>query len=192
MAKKKPTAKEDDKNLFDRVMQEVQPLSKRPPPRHRFMSPTAETAPAKNQKTKKKPPSSPKPAVTKPTPAAIDNPGIDKRQAERLRRGQVQIDGRLDLHGMKQQEAHDRLREIIFRSYDRGQRCLLVITGKGNRRRREDASFMPDHDLGVLKRNVPRWLQEPGLRDKVLSVSEAQARHGGSGALYVLLRRRRT
>jgi len=188
---KKKLPPEDEHALFERAMSGVEPIPNRPSPQREFVASVTDPAsPPKKQSGK-----NPAQATIKSTaiPAlAMDNPGIDKRQADRFRRGRLEIDGRLDLHGMKQQEAHHRLHAFVLRNFDRGARCLLVITGKGTRRDSEGAGFMPDRDIGVLKRNVPRWLQEPGLREKVLSISEAQARHGGSGALYVLLRRKKT
>jgi DNA-nicking Smr family endonuclease len=188
---KKKLPPEDEHALFERAMLGVVPTINRPNPKQEFVAPVPGlTSAPKKHPVEKLPPAKVK-TVLMPAPAA-GNPGIDKRQADRLRRGRLEIDGRLDLHGMKQQEAHHRLHAFVLRNYDQGARCLLLITGKGTQRVSEDAGFMPDRDIGVLKRNVPRWLQEPGLRDKVLSVSEAQARHGGSGALYVLLRRKKS
>jgi DNA-nicking Smr family endonuclease len=116
--------------------------------------------------------------------------GLDKRTAERLRRGQMAIEARIDLHGMRQDEAHRALLGLIDRAEHSGLRCLLVITGKGIRRA-EDEDFRPEA-IGVLKQAVPRWLAEPALRPRILAVAPAQPRHGGSGALYVLLRRQRS
>ena len=109
-------------------------------------------------------------------PAAV-GAGLDRRNAQRLKRGQMAITARLDLHGLTQSEAHGALQRFIARSYDQGRRTLLIITGKGHE--------------GVLRRAVPRWLDEPGLRPMILAREEAQPHHGGAGALYVLLRRRR-
>ncbi len=106
--------------------------------------------------------------------------GLDRRSAERLRRGELAIAARLDLHGMTQDEAHRALVRFIEASHGSGRRTVLVITGKGARGGED-----------VLKRAVPRWLGEPGCRARVLAVAPAQPRHGGEGALYVLLRRKR-
>ena len=107
------------------------------------------------------------------------SPGVDKRTDERMRRGSMVIDGRLDLHGMTQDAAHGALTAFISRAYDGGRRCLLVITGKG----REGS--------GVLRGQVPRWLNDTPVREKVLGFSYAKPEHGGEGALYVLVKRRR-
>tara|TARA_R110002012_G_scaffold33432_1_gene97931 strand:+ start:37 stop:636 length:600 start_codon:yes stop_codon:yes gene_type:complete len=112
-------------------------------------------------------------------------PGIDRRTALKIKRGKQQIDGRIDLHGMRQDEAHRALDGFIASAYGRGQRCVLVITGKGNR------SADGNTETGVLRRMTPRWLTDGANKDKVLTYSPAQPQHGGSGALYVMLRRQK-
>ncbi len=107
--------------------------------------------------------------------------GIDRANAERLKRGLHEIEARLDLHGMTQIEAHRELAEFVEASRRAGRRCLLVITGRG----------LGPTGTGVLKRAVPRWLAEAGLRRHILAIAAAQPRHGGAGALYLLLRRQR-
>jgi DNA-nicking Smr family endonuclease len=172
--------------LWRAVLRDVRPLRGRKPAPP---LPPPAAAPAT--------PSAPPRAVPTPGPegfaaeGATPLPhGLDKRTAERLRRGQMVIEARIDLHGMRQDEAHRALLSLIDRA-DRGRlRCLLVITGKGIRRA-EDHDFRPEA-IGVLKHAVPRWLAEPALRPRILAVAPAQPRHGGSGALYVLLRRQRS
>jgi DNA-nicking Smr family endonuclease len=116
-----------------------------------------------------------------PPLAPGDSPGVDRSTAEKFRRGQLALEGRLDLHGMTQEEAHRALAGFIRRGHEDGLRTVLVITGKGGF---GDAR-------GVLRDAVPRWLNESHLRRLVLSCAWAQPKHGGAGALYVLLRRRR-
>jgi DNA-nicking Smr family endonuclease len=111
------------------------------------------------------------PAPLAPTP-------LDRRTLRRLERGQFSISARLDLHGLDQRAAHDALLAFLARAQDRGHRCVLVITGRGER------------SGGVLRRSVPRWLREPPLAARVLGWAEAGRAHGGAGALYLLLRRR--
>jgi DNA-nicking Smr family endonuclease len=103
--------------------------------------------------------------------------GIDRARAERLKRGKLAIEARLDLHGMTQDEAHHAISGFIGGSRASGLRCVLVITGRGA------------VGGGVLRQAVPRWLDEPGLRRHVLAITPAQPRDGGAGALYILLRR---
>lgn len=116
--------------------------------------------------------------------------GLDRRSQERLRRGRLPIEGRLDLHGHTQADAHRALGVFIRQAYRRGLRCVLIITGKGGERVDEDDSIMPNRSKGVLRRQVPLWL-EGELGRMVLAVETARRQHGGDGAYYVLLRRRR-
>jgi DNA-nicking Smr family endonuclease len=89
------------------------------------------------------------------------------------------IEGTIDLHGMTQAEAYRSLHHFLAVSQERGRRCILVITGKGS------------HSEGVLRAAVPHWLNLPVTRSLVLAFAYATSAHGGVGALYVLLRRRR-
>jgi DNA-nicking Smr family endonuclease len=107
--------------------------------------------------------------------------GIDRATAERLKRGLRAIEASLDLHGMSQAQAYRALAQFVRTSSAAGRRCVLVITGRGL------ATDRP----GILKSAVPRWLGEAALREQILAFAEARPRHGGAGALYVLLRRRR-
>ncbi len=111
----------------------------------------------------------------KPAP----NPGIDRSTAEKLRKGKLPIDRRLDLHGMTEAAAHAALNRCVRESHRTGLRVILVITGKGR------------EGEGVLRKNLPRWLGLGENAEKVLRTTSAQPLHGGSGAFYVLLRRRR-
>ncbi|MGH7028891.1 MAG: Smr/MutS family protein [Stellaceae bacterium] len=121
-------------------------------------------------------------AADRPDPAPFESvAGIDRANAERLKRGLHRIEARLDLHGLTQSEAHRELADFVEVSHRAGRRCLLVITGRG---------LGPDGP-GVLKSAVPRWLAEAGLRRRLLAIAAAQPRHGGAGALYLLLRRQR-
>jgi len=112
-----------------------------------------------------------------PTAAAEVFTGIDRRTAERLRRGRYPVEARLDLHGMTQDEAHRTLGGFIAGAREQGRRCVLIITGHGRT------------SGGILKAATPRWLAEPASRAHVLTIAPARPQHGGAGALYVLLRR---
>ncbi|HMB76429.1 MAG TPA: Smr/MutS family protein [Kiloniellaceae bacterium] len=105
--------------------------------------------------------------------------GLDKRQGARLRKGLLPIEGRLDLHGLHLDPAQRALERFLAEAQTQGKRCVLVITGKGRDRG------------GALRREVPLWLNRPGLRAMVVSFTYAQPKDGGEGALYVLLKRRR-
>ena len=128
----------------------------------------------------------------KPAPkkAAGGPSGINGATQDRLRRGLIEPDARIDLHGMTQEAAHRTLFAWLAAAHARGARLVLVITGKGNPKSDENAPWMMAPH-GVLKQMVPRWLKEPGLAGLVASSSAAHARHGGGGALYVYLRKNR-
>lgn len=131
------------------------------------------------------------PAPAKPRRAA--GFGLDGATAERLKRGKVEPEATLDLHGMTQAAAHAALAAFVRSAHERGRRCVLVVTGKGSPVERETVPFSLTErpKAGVLKANVPRWLEEAEMRSAVAGVQSAHQRHGGAGALYVYLRRRR-
>jgi DNA-nicking Smr family endonuclease len=178
---KDPKLKDHDSALWQAAMRDVRPLRSRKPAEPPAPAPPA--APMKKPKPAGRIPAA-SPARPMP-PAAVPDishgraAGIDRRSAERLRRGRLPIEGRLDLHGMTQAAAVERLAEFIARAEGAGKRCVLVITGKGL------ASG------GVLRDQVPRWLNLPPNRARVLAFDYARQQDGGSGALYVLLKRRR-
>ena len=122
-----------------------------------------------------------------PAPALAD---FDRKNARRLRSGQIDVTSRIDLHGMRQDEAHAVLRRFLLKCQTRGERWVLVITGKGGPRRPGEGDDPGRSEPGVLRRNVPRWLNEPGLRAIVVSFTQAALHHGGGGAIYVQLRKR--
>ena len=121
------------------------------------------------------------PGLTKSAPSPLS---MDAKTHARLTRGKLAPEARLDLHGMTLAEAHPALTGFIFRAHAEGERLVLVITGKGGRR---DG---PAQNRGILRHQVPHWLRQGGLAPLILQVTEAHLRHGGSGALYVYLRRR--
>jgi DNA-nicking Smr family endonuclease len=111
---------------------------------------------------------------------------IERRLRQRLSRGQISVDLKIDLHGMRQDEAHAALRSFIFRARQNEAKLVLVVTGKGGGKARADGPHGVEG--GVLRRSVPHWLSAPDLRHLVLGFEEAALAHGGSGALYVRLR----
>ena len=176
----------DEARIWRAITLDVKPLAGRSLP-----PPPAEADPIPQAMERTEPhgrlphrPSSPPPPISAPRqlPQLSHGhlPAVDKRSAERLKRGEMIIDSRLDLHGMTQDAAHSALSTFVRRGYDHGRRCLLVITGKGLR----DGS-------GILRHQVPRWLNHPPLRDLILGYSHARPQHGGDGALYLLIRRKR-
>jgi DNA-nicking Smr family endonuclease len=119
-------------------------------------------------------------------PSAPPLAPIERRLKRELARGRAPIDAALDLHGLTQAEAHQALRGFLRHSQTRGARLVIIVTGKGGAI--DELSGWPN-ERGVLKRLTPQWLREPDLRSVVLGFEEAGRAHGGSGALYVRLRR---
>lgn len=165
-----------ERSLWQRAMVGTRPLAGRETAQLAEEVPPASPAPAPREVSA---------ALRRSTPrraAALDPDrpvGLDKRNWLRLKRGQLAIEQILDLHGQTQEQAHGRLDRFLAQSHASGRRCVLIVTGKG------EASG------GVLRHMVPRWLNEGGNRERVLAYCAAQRQHGGAGALYVLLRRRR-
>jgi DNA-nicking Smr family endonuclease len=110
---------------------------------------------------------------------------LSRRHKKRIARGNHAIDGRLDLHGMTQAEAHDALFGFLRAKQVRGAKVVLVITGKGARGNDDGGG------RGVLKRMVPMWLGMPDFRGLIVGFESAASGHGGEGALYVSLRKGR-
>lgn len=110
--------------------------------------------------------------------------GIDRSTANKFQKGKMTIEGRIDLHGMTQDVAHNALNAFIEDSWRAGKRCVLVITGKGSRADEYGRT-------GLLRQRTPQWLSAPRLRNRILAIHQAQIQHGGAGAFYVLLKRRR-
>ncbi len=106
-----------------------------------------------------------------------DYAGIDKNTAQRFKKGENIIDAKLDLHGMTSEKAHKALISFINKQVKAEKRRLLVITGKGN---------------GILRSALPGWLSTPNVSGHILAFDTAQAKHGGGGAYYILLKRKRT
>lgn len=135
---------------------------------------------------------------TSPVPSRIPPAltGLDRRSEQRMTRGNVAIDDRIDLHGARIADARRGLHQFLDRERRAGSRTVLVITGKG-------ASPFSGHTLhgrehyhapereGRLRRLVPEWLHEPEFRELVAGFQPAHPKHGGGGAFYVRLRRMR-
>ncbi len=169
MARKRPPD-DEEAELFERALADARPLKReKPAPRAREEKPRPPAPIASRD--------APKPQA--PVAKAAPGHDLDRRLAERLKRGQLSIDARLDLHGHTLNEAFAALESFVHTSASAGRRCLLVVTGKGR------------EGEGALKRELPHWLARPELRPVVLTHASAQSRHGGTGAVYVLLRRRR-
>tara|TARA_Y100000389_G_scaffold192547_1_gene220133 strand:+ start:680 stop:1279 length:600 start_codon:yes stop_codon:yes gene_type:complete len=116
------------------------------------------------------------------------SPNMDKKNFKKLLKGKMEIEGTIDLHGLSADQAKIKLIAFIGQSYRLGKRLIIVITGKG-KHKGYDEFHRPIN--GVLRQSLPDWLSGPLVSDKILQVTQAQPKHGGTGAFYVYLRRKR-
>jgi DNA-nicking Smr family endonuclease len=193
--RRRPVLTEDDVRVWRHVAASVHPRPGRtlpgeadPPPAGPTMQPEPSApavvaaiqappvpaaAPASNSQSKKLPPLA----------------GIETKLRQRVARGQLQIEARLDLHGHYQDAAHRRLFAFLREAQRRDYRLVLVITGKGFAGGGSDPETGFERERGVLRRATPLWLSAPEARKLVIGFEEAALHHGGSGALYVRIRR---
>src|SRR5690606_15072087 len=118
-------------------------------------------------------------AAPDPEPVGRPEAGLDRRTAERLRKGAREPDARIDLHGMTADRAHRALLRFLGEASARGHRVVLVITGKG---RRDEHGQMTGR--GILRDSLPGWLRASPLGHSVVGIYQAHRRHGGEGAFY--------
>lgn len=131
-------------------------------------------------------PAVPSGPIVMPTPEAGEakrsqrklGPPEDLSGQRRIRRGQTDVEARLDLHGHTQDTAHRELIAFILQQYALGARCILVITGKGRL------------GTGVLRSRLSDWIGDPDLRSMIAGHARAHQRHGGEGATYIFLKAR--
>jgi DNA-nicking Smr family endonuclease len=175
----------EDKALWDEIAKSIKPLSGR---RTKIGSEpealSVDDQISRGAEKKNRP-------IAAPVPKRRDPPApplapIDRRLKLKISRGSAELDAKLDLHGHTQAEAKSRLLRFLETAQAREHALVLVITGKG---KRSDDSWSAEG--GVLKRQVPLWLSMPEFRSLVIGFEEAGVRHGGAGALYIRVRRRR-
>lgn len=199
MSRRRRGLSPEDQDLWGRVVQTTRPLKSEGRPV--FMPdppPLPETKPALRKtpeiaRTSFRPsPSRPPPGhdLAQPLSEALARVPVrmDKRKFQRLSRGKLDPEARIDLHGMTLAQAHGVLNGFILRAQAQGLRLVLIITGKG--KTVGDDGPIPRRQ-GALKHDVPQWLRMAPLNGVVLEIREAHARHGGSGAYYVYLCRPR-
>jgi DNA-nicking Smr family endonuclease len=165
--------------LWTIVTASVRPFRVRPAPP---VEPSTPDVPAKAARTVASLPRLDRPSSASPPPASkppASPQDIDRRERLKIKRGRLDVDAKLDLHGLRQDEAQRALNGFLRRAQSDGAKIVIVVTGKGLTR----------EEGGVLRRAVPMWLQAPNLRDVVVGFGEAARHHGGEGALYVRIRR---
>ncbi len=116
----------------------------------------------------------------------FENGGIDNSTMRKFKREEFKVEAVLDLHGITENEAFEKVEDFIARNYTLGRRCVIIITGKGRPHNDEDDIFAP---RGVLKQRVPQWLNMARIRSMILIYKHPSEKLGGVGALYILLRR---
>jgi DNA-nicking Smr family endonuclease len=171
---------DEERKLWGHFTRSVAPLG-------RGLAPVASAPTAAPSKTKS--PTQVRPPARVAAAAARTAPGLesfDRRLKQRLARGTESLDGRIDLHGKTQSEAHAALLSFLRKAQSHGAKFVLVITGKGGGAR-DDWS-----ERGVLKRQVPLWLKLAEFRGYVVGFEDAHSGHGGAGALYVRIRQRKS
>jgi DNA-nicking Smr family endonuclease len=171
---------DEERKLWGHFTRSVAPLG-------RELMPAVPPPTATSSKTKS--PTQVRPPARVAAAAARTAPGLepfDRRLKQRLARGTESLDDRIDLHGKTQSEAHAVLLSFFRKAQSHGAKFVLVITGKGGGAR-DDWS-----ERGVLKRQVPLWLKLPEFRGYVIGFEDAHSGHGGAGALYVRIRRRKS
>jgi DNA-nicking Smr family endonuclease len=187
--RRKRVLSEEESVLWESVAKQAKPLRKRTRVTKAEIVVTAEPAPPAVRGSARRrsnesalPPSQPAKMDRPPAPPPLAPLG--RRERTHLSRGRIEIDARLDLHGMTQARAHRALLHFLQRASGDGLRFVLVVTGKGS-------TMGPDSERGVLRRQVPEWLSLPEFRTLVVGFEQAHIGHGGAGALYVRVRRGR-
>lgn len=169
---------DEDRVLWNQVARTTKPLKGKALPMDVFDLP--EAPPQAQPDTPRTSEASPPPQRAAETAKGPSGPrSLDRPTRDKLAKGRLAIEARVDLHGMTQGEAHALLLSFLHRAYVLGIRHVLVITGKGS-------SFGSD---GVLKKAVPAWFATAPFRPLVGSYESAARQHGGGGALYVRLKR---
>jgi DNA-nicking Smr family endonuclease len=186
--RRKRSLSEEERVLWESVARQARPLAKRHrTPKPEVVASDAEVpVAAKPDASLKSLPSAKIPRAPKPAapPAAPPLAPLGRRERSQLSRGRKEIEARLDLHGMTQTRAHRALSGFLQRAHSDGLTFVLVITGKGR-------TIGAESERGVLRRQVPLWLNLPEFRTLVVGFEEAHIGHGGGGALYVRIRRSR-
>ncbi len=189
----------EELELWVKVTRHDEPMARTRPAARQIIEPpaTAAARPAPEKHARGRgTPAQPEAKPAFPIKHTISSPPppepFDSRAAKRIARGRREIDARLDLHGLRQQDAYAALRRFLARCQADGLRHVLIITGKGSGDQSEEREFWSTQERGVLRRLVPHWLCEPAMRLHVVSFTESSMKHGGSGALYVTIRKARS
>ncbi|WP_282182031.1 Smr/MutS family protein [Aliiroseovarius marinus] len=200
MAKRPKTLTEDDKVLWQKVKdstirlrppkpsrektETIPPEPIQPPPK-----PVKVTHPRFRVGERAKKPGNPNDLAPSMRDHIASSPvAMDRKTFGKMKKGRLSPEAKIDLHGMTIAQAHPMLTRFILNAIDADRRLVLVITGKG--KHKDEGGPIPVRH-GVLRHQVPHWLNTAPLRQHVLQITEAHLKHGGQGAYYVYLRRQR-
>jgi DNA-nicking Smr family endonuclease len=183
-ARRRRSLSEEERALWESVAKQVKPLRKKSRAAKSHAAETSAETPAAARAAPAPKPRVPAQTISPPKPATPPLAPLGRRERAKLSRGRMEIDARLDLHGMTQVRAHRALFGFLQRAHHDGLTFVLVITGKGK-------VGAVETERGVLRRQVPQWLSLPEFRSLVVGFEEAHIGHGGEGALYVRIRRSR-
>ena len=171
---------EDGNALFQKLMADTKPIKghkRKTNTANKITNPIPKTPKTQTSKTEK--------PLLHPNTNSLLEAGVaknlDRKTMDRLRKGKLRPEKYIDLHGMTAAAAHLSLNTFLSEAHNLGHRCVLVITGKGNLR----------HGGGIIRRELPSWLNSRENRKLVLGFSKAQPFDGGTGAFYILLKRQR-
>jgi DNA-nicking Smr family endonuclease len=168
VSRKKRDLSEEEHSLWRRVAATVNP--RRP---EKAKAPVVATSERRASAPKREPVKS---SPARVAPKASHTPPADRGGEKRVRRGKLEIDASLDLHGHTQETGRSAVLRFIQAAHARGDRTIIVITGAGRA------------GQGVLKQRLPDWLAE--VRPLIAGFAQAHRQHGGAGAFYVFLKRR--
>ncbi len=198
MARKRRTLSPEDQALWDQVRETAKPLSSRSKLANSTAIPT-HTKPVPNRyqiqplktgqiRIPKAEPKTRLDLAPDPMQRLADAPvRTDKRTHDKIRKGRLKPDAKVDLHGLTADRAHAALTSFILRAHAQGHRLVLVITGKGRDPERDHDAIAPRR--GILRHAVPQWLAQAPTAPLILQILPAHQRHGGGGAYYVYLKR---
>jgi DNA-nicking Smr family endonuclease len=161
----------DERRLWSRVTRTVRHAPGKAPPPPEDVEPSASIGALHAPPTER--------GQAAPLRKHRPGPPDDLSGQRRIRRGQNEIDARIDLHGHSQDTAHREVLDFIVRQAARGSRCVLIITGKGRL------------GTGVLRARLFDWIADPDLRPLIAGYATAHPKHGGAGAVYLFLRTKR-
>ena len=178
---------DDDKILWEKVTQSVRRMNPQPAFQTLKQRGGPKTRPQKTSLTNRSQSAQTDQAKAKTSPDKKmpadlrlgETSGIDRTSARRMQRGQAPIEDRLDLHGLSQEQAQKKVKAFIGSAVQKNFRHVLIITGKGR------------DGHGILREKVPEWLKDAPLCYHLNAISYAQPKDGGTGALYIRLKRQR-